>query len=60
MRVYSCILNNEIIDMDASSVSNIISRGGTILFTARCEEFKQPEYQDKAVEICKSHGIDGL
>ena len=60
MRGYSGILNEEIIDMDARSVSNIISRGGTVLFTARCEEFKQPEYQEKAVEICKKHGIDGL
>ncbi len=39
---------------------DIISRGGTALFTARCEEFKQLEYQEKAAEILRSHNIDGL
>ena len=60
MHGYSGLLNEEIEDMDARSVSDTISRGGTILYTARCEEFKEEEYQDKAAEICKKHGIDGL
>lgn len=60
MHGYSGLLNEEIEDMDARSVSDTISRGGTILYTARCEEFKQEEYQDKAAEICKKHEIDGL
>ena len=46
--------------MDAHSVSEIIQRGGTILQTARCLEFVEPEYQQKGAEICKKHGIDGL
>ena len=59
-RGYAGLLNEEIIDMDEHSVSDIISRGGTILQTARCLEFKQPEVQQKGAEICKKHGIDGI
>ncbi len=57
---YQGLLNEEIIDMDAHSVSDIISRGGTILQTARCYEFVEPEYQKEAADICRKHGIDGL
>jgi 6-phosphofructokinase 1 len=46
--------------MDARSVSDIIQRGGTILYTARCLEMLKPEVQDKAADICRKHGIDGL
>lgn len=60
MRGYAGLLNEEIIDMDARSVSDIIQRGGTILYTARCEEFRTQEGQEKGAEICKKHGIDGL
>ncbi|MBO7514988.1 MAG: 6-phosphofructokinase [Lachnospiraceae bacterium] len=59
-RGYAGLLQEEIGDMDAHSVSDIIQRGGTILYTARCEEFKKPEYQQKAADICRKHGIDGL
>ena len=59
-RGYAGLLQEEISDMDVHSVSDIIQRGGTILYTARCEEFKGPEYQQKAAEICRKHGIDGL
>ncbi|BCN32506.1 6-phosphofructokinase [Anaeromicropila herbilytica] len=59
-RGYSGLLEEDIIDMDASSVSDIIQRGGTILYTARCLEFKTPEGQQKGAEICRKHGIDGL
>ena len=44
-RGYSGLLNREIFDMDRTFTGDIISRGGTVLFTARCEEFKQEEYQ---------------
>ncbi len=57
---YMGLLNEEIIDMDAKSVSDIIQRGGTVLGTARCVEFKEEEYQAKAAEICAKHEIDGL
>ena len=60
MRGYQGLLDEEIIDMDKHSVSDIIQRGGTILGTARCSEFRTPEGQQKGAEICKKHGIEGL
>ncbi len=57
---YKGLLNEEIVDMDARSVSDTISKGGTILYTARCSEFRTPEGQDLGAEICHKHGIDGL
>lgn len=57
---YQGLLDEEIIDMDKSSVSDIIQKGGTILYTARCMEFVTEEGQRKGVEICRKHGIDGL
>ncbi|MGN0168254.1 MAG: 6-phosphofructokinase [Acetatifactor sp.] len=59
-RGYMGLLNEEIIDMEARNVSDIIQRGGTILGTARCLEFKKAEYQKKGAEICRKHGIDGI
>lgn len=59
-RGYMGLLNEEIIDMEARSVSDIIQRGGTVLGTARCLEFKKAEYQKKGADICKKHGIDGI
>ena len=59
-RGYAGLLNEEIIDMDAKSVSDIIQRGGTILGTARCMEFMELEGQQKGAEICRKHGIDGI
>ncbi|MBQ2745500.1 MAG: 6-phosphofructokinase [Lachnospiraceae bacterium] len=60
MRGYQGLLDEEIIDMDKHSVSDIIQRGGTILGTARCEAFRTAEGQQKGAEICKKYGIDGL
>ncbi|PNV63666.1 6-phosphofructokinase [Clostridium sp. chh4-2] len=60
MRGYAGLLQEEIVDMESSSVSDIIHRGGTILYTARCSEFTTPEGQKKGAEICKKHGIDGV
>ena len=59
-RGYSGLLQEEIIDMDKHSVSDIIQRGGTILGTARCEEMRTKEGQEEAARICRKHGIDGL
>lgn len=59
-RGYAGLIDEDIIDMDARSVSDIINRGGTILYTARCPEFKTEEGVLKAVETCKKHGIEGL
>ena len=60
MRGYAGLLQEEIVDMDTTSVSDIISRGGTILYTARCQEFTTPEGQARGAEICRKHGIDGM
>lgn len=57
---YQGLLNEEIIDMDARSVSDTIQKGGTILGTARCMEFKTLEGQKKGADICHKHGIDGI
>ena len=57
---YHGLLNEEIIDLEAHSVSDIIQRGGTILGTARCLEFKTPEGQKMGADICRKHGIDGI
>ena len=57
---YNGLLNEEIKDMTARDVSDIISRGGTVLYTARCAEFRTPEGQARGAEVCRKHGIDGL
>ena len=59
-RGYAGLLQEEIIDMEAKDVADIIQRGGTILQTARCQEFVTPEGQQKGAEICRKHGIDGI
>ena len=59
-RGYQGLLEEDIIDMDRQSVSDTIDKGGTILFTARCAEFRTEEGQKKGAEICRKHGIDGL
>ena len=59
-RGYQGLIDEEIIDMDRHSVSEIIQKGGTILYTARCMEFMTEEGQRKGAEICKKHNIDGL
>ena len=60
MRGYAGLLKEEIVDMDSRSVSDIIQRGGTILYTARCAEFRTEEGQKLGAEICRKHGIDGI
>lgn len=57
---YQGLLNEEIIDLDRTSVSDTIQRGGTILGTARCSEFRTEEGQKKGAEICRKYGIDGV
>ncbi|NFL96733.1 6-phosphofructokinase [Clostridium botulinum] len=59
-RGYNGLINGEIFEMDTHSVSDIIQRGGTILRTARCEEFRTEQGREKAAKILKAFGIDGL
>ena len=59
-RGWSGLINSDFIRMDASSVSHIIDKGGTILYTARSVEFMQPEGRQKAIATCKLLGLDGI
>ena len=59
-RGYNGLLNGDVQEMGLRSVSDIISRGGTILCTARSKEFIKPENQKKAADFCRSLHIEGL
>ncbi|MCR4653733.1 MAG: 6-phosphofructokinase [Eubacterium sp.] len=60
LKGYEGLINDEVIDLDAKAVSDIIGLGGTILYSARCSEMRTLEGQKKAAETCRRHGIDGL
>ncbi len=60
MRGYNGLLNGDVKELDAMSVSGIIQRGGTCLYTARCNEFRNIEGVIKAKENCKKLGLDGI
>ena len=60
IRGFNGLIHDELIPMNLRSVSNILQQGGTMLYTARCLEFKELEYQKKAADICRKHGIDGV
>jgi 6-phosphofructokinase 1 len=59
-RGYAGLIDGEVQALDHRSVSGIINRGGTILETARCDEFLTDEGQRKAVEVVKRNNIDAL
>ena len=60
MRGYKGLVFNEIVEFKSQSVSNIIQLGGTILKTARCQEFKTPEGRKQAHDNMVAAGIDAL
>lgn len=60
MRGYQGLIDEDIIEMNHRSVSNIINRGGTILKTARSKDFATDEGKQRAVEVLKKNQIDGL
>lgn len=60
MQGYQGLIQDEIIPLNSKSVSNIVQRGGTILKTARCMEFKTSEGRKTAYENLQKHKIDGL
>lgn len=57
---YAGLISGNIKKLEVGSVGDIIHRGGTILYTARCEEFKTLEGQKKAIEQLNKFGIEGL
>lgn len=59
-RGYDGLIGGDIREMDARSVGGILGRGGTILGTARCPEFKEPQGRKKALRMLNRFDIDGL
>lgn len=59
-RGYRGLLTDEIVEFSTANVSNIIQRGGTILKTARCKEFRTPEGRQLAYDNLRRHEIDAL
>lgn len=59
-RGYVGLLNNRLERLNTRSVSDIIHRGGTVLKTARCPEFKEKEYILQAADTLKAYGIDSV
>lgn len=60
LKGYDGLINDDVVDMTSRDVSNIIQRGGTILYTARCPEMRTPEGVAAAAETCRRNHIDGL
>ena len=59
-RGYSGLIEGDIKPVKIRDVSNIINKGGTILYSDRCPEFKYPEVRAKGIENCKKLGIEGI
>ena len=59
-RGYSGLIEGDIRPMEVRDVSNIINKGGTVLYSDRCPEFKYPEVRAKGIENCRKLGIDGI
>ena len=59
-RGWNGLISSDFINMDTSSVSHIINKGGTLLYTARSEEFRTIPGQDKALATCRLLGLDAI
>ena len=59
-RGYNGLINGDVIEKNERSVSDIIQRGGTMLYTARCPEFRTEEGVNKAKDKCKELGLEGI
>ncbi|MCX7614623.1 MAG: 6-phosphofructokinase [Clostridiales bacterium] len=59
-RGYNGLINGDVVELDSRSVDGIITLGGTMLYTARCEEFKTESGIQKAANTCAYLGIDSL
>lgn len=60
LRGYRGLIEDEFINITRAGVGNILQTGGTVLFTSRCQEFKEKAAQKKAAENLARHGVDGL
>ena len=59
-RGYNGLMQGDMYEMNLRSVSNIINRGGTFLYSARSPEFKTEEGLQKALKVAKDVGLDGI
>lgn len=59
-RGYNGLMNGDMYEMNLRTVSDIIHRGGTMLYSARSPEFKTEEGMQKALDVCKANGIEGV
>ena len=59
-RGYNGLINGDIKNLSVRSVSDVIQHGGTMLYTARCKEFRFEEGLQKAKKTCLEHGIEGI
>ena len=59
-RGYNGLINGDVFEMNERSVSDIIQRGGTMLYTARCPEFRTEEGVEKAKAKCEELGLEGI
>lgn len=57
---YSGLIKDNVVPFTPRTVSNIIARGGTMLYSDRCPEFKTEEGMRRAIETCRKHGIDAI
>ena len=59
-RGYNGLMENDMYEMHLRTVSDIINRGGTILYSARSDRFKTEEGMQAAIRVCRERGIEGL
>lgn len=59
-RGYAGLIEDDVRELNIRSVSDIIHRGGTMLYSARCKEFREEAGMQMAIETCKKHGIEGI
>ena len=59
-RGYNGLINGDMVEMNLRSVSDILQKGGTILYTARCLEFKEESGIERAKQTCVETGLDGV
>ncbi|MCQ2440159.1 MAG: 6-phosphofructokinase [Oscillospiraceae bacterium] len=59
-RGYAGLINGDVQELKNSDVDGLTLKGGTILYTARCDEFLDPAYREKAAKTCKYLGLDGV
>ena len=57
---YSGLINDKVRPLTENDVADIVSKGGTMLYSDRCDEFKTEEGMQKAIATCKKHNIDGI